>query len=532
MKNLHTIGIIALFTVSCGMSLDDEQTKLYKCEKSAMYLSHNEVLMRKAVKWKSTQLSQQIENREDLMKNIGRANNAMSEVMNENGLDKGALRDWYNSEYCTNLLKEYQNYEYGAEKEKEAEIIAKNKDTEEALIRQVLHYSKSMVNTESKEVSCEKFKEQFDIAYKNPSTLKYKDDLEKGLRETIRESLFKLKKFQIDYIMAQVTSDQLENISQEIYTECQNQQLLSDKIGLINSVKFHKSQRSNLINEKLKLLESDNECGDMPEVFCLTKLRRIAVNNAYSLSDKCDWEENVSEYCSMNAEDMYKTELIKAEIAKLNEEKINYEIYIENPSKSRLFNSANAQTHIWELTEKCMSDATAIDSTLTNDKYYKYKESVCEPNAKKDFVKPQNDILQKIVARLEILNGTNNNQAEKPIHVTTQDTISPQAVSSSTQTNASSQSISNKASENSSAEWYKVKAKPNLVMRSVPSVTGEKIRNIPYDDKVRIIEKTDESDSIGGQNGTWAKIQWKDDIGYAFDAFLEPLNKQNSKELE
>jgi hypothetical protein len=62
------------------------------------------------------------------------------------------------------------------------------------------------------------------------------------------------------------------------------------------------------------------------------------------------------------------------------------------------------------------------------------------------------------------------------------------------------------------------------VVRSKPAVTGAKLGNIPHGGKIKVIEKTDKTDSIGGQDGVWVKIEWKDTTGYAFDAFLAPMD--------
>jgi len=421
MKYVHIVIIVALGTVSCGLSQDD-RIELYKCEKSAMYLERNEDLMRKATSWKLGTLPQNIESREDFMKFISKTNTVMSEVMNEDGsFDKSNLLDWYNSDYCESVLKEYQDYEFGAEEEREAAIIEKNKDEEKALLRQVLHYSKSMVSNNTKEASCDKFKEQFDITYNNTSTSKYKNDLQIGLRSTIKESSFKLKKFQIDYVESQIADDHLEEFSREIYEACPNEQLLSDQIGLVRSVEYSESPRSKIIKEKLSQVENDNKCGDLPEVFCLAELRRTALENAVETSKKCDWEDNIGEQCSLNAEDMYTKELTKAEITKLNEEKLKYERYIENPYKSELFNSSNAATMIDDLAEKCKR--AAVDSGLRGESYYKQVEEVCTPNAKIEFLSPQAEVLKRIVHRLEEINKESSH-AEKSIQSSTDQSIS------------------------------------------------------------------------------------------------------------
>jgi uncharacterized protein len=71
--------------------------------------------------------------------------------------------------------------------------------------------------------------------------------------------------------------------------------------------------------------------------------------------------------------------------------------------------------------------------------------------------------------------------------------------------------------------WHKVTAQPALIIRAKPDVTGTKLGTVPHGGKVNVLEATDESDSIGGRDGTWVKVQWQNVEGYAFDAFLEKL---------
>lgn len=79
------------------------------------------------------------------------------------------------------------------------------------------------------------------------------------------------------------------------------------------------------------------------------------------------------------------------------------------------------------------------------------------------------------------------------------------------------------STETNSSGWHIVTAEPNLVVRSKPSVSGGKLGKVPHGGKIKVLERTEERDSIGGRNGVWVKIEWQDTTGYAFDAFLEPI---------
>lgn len=76
---------------------------------------------------------------------------------------------------------------------------------------------------------------------------------------------------------------------------------------------------------------------------------------------------------------------------------------------------------------------------------------------------------------------------------------------------------------NTQGEWYVSTAKPVLVVRSTPDVTGEKIGTVPEGGKVKVLEKNVKPDSISGRSGSWVKIEWQDGIGYVFDGFLKVI---------
>jgi uncharacterized protein YecT (DUF1311 family) len=71
--------------------------------------------------------------------------------------------------------------------------------------------------------------------------------------------------------------------------------------------------------------------------------------------------------------------------------------------------------------------------------------------------------------------------------------------------------------------WYKVKAKPNLVVRKQADITSDKLGLIPQGAKVKVLETNLKKDSINGWDGSWVKIQYQDQEGYVFDAFIEKL---------
>lgn len=429
-NNAIILTVIIIANTSCTGLTDDDKTKLYKCEKSAMYLEKNEKLMKKAASWKREQLSLLAQSREDIIENTQKLNNVMMEVMNGEGqLDKSILLDWYNSDYCVSLLKEYQDYEYGHENQKEQEIISANKDIEEALMRQVAHYSTSLVDKNTKEISCDKFKDQFDMTYNNPSSTPFRKELESGLALTIKDSLHNLKKFQIACIDKQITSENIEQFSRSIQQNCSNEKLLSTEIIKTSEVKYCQSKRSLEISEIIKDIDKNDECGDISEVFCLSKIRKIAAENAYSKSEKCDNEDSNDKQCLLDSQQMYSSELVLIELSKLEKAKILYEEHINDPIHNNINDrDENVFTHggyteekIKNLVDQCMIEARNTNPDLNQmsggmsyappevqkerlEKYERYKKEVCVPSAKSEFIKPAQKILDKILKRLNEIN--------------------------------------------------------------------------------------------------------------------------------
>ena len=83
------------------------------------------------------------------------------------------------------------------------------------------------------------------------------------------------------------------------------------------------------------------------------------------------------------------------------------------------------------------------------------------------------------------------------------------------------------------AEWHEVIADPSLVAREAPSVGSSKLGNIPYGGKVNVVEKMDKHEFIGGREGDWVKIQWKNTYAYVFDAFLGQIeNKTDATNID
>lgn len=77
------------------------------------------------------------------------------------------------------------------------------------------------------------------------------------------------------------------------------------------------------------------------------------------------------------------------------------------------------------------------------------------------------------------------------------------------------------------ADIYQVTASPSLIIRDEPSVDGEKLGTIPNGEEIEILESTDNEDTINGRTGKWVRLEWDGVEGYAFDAYLDLVYKDD-----
>lgn len=403
-RTIYSLSIASLLVMGCSLVDEPDYVKLYKCEKAAYYLNSNTELMQQATSWKSKKLADSPTDRVEAKERLGAINRVMMEAMRgDGGLDRAKLSNWLNSEYCKKTLQEYQEFRVEASKQKEIEVVHKNKELEAAEARQVAIYSISMVDPASKEVSCERFKEQIDVTYNQESMQKYRPELEKGVRLSVKESGYKLKPVHQEYLNTSIESGKLQLIAKNLIQSCPNGSLLSNQIATSEFITSYESPRTTELKEKLKQLSGTKDCGDLAEVYCLSDLKIQTAKIVISGSKKCDAAADLEGACSLPADQIFTNQLRSVELERLQLERAKYERYIANPVGSNLFNSANAQGNIHLLMEKCK--AAAVNSGLRGEAYQKHVGDVCEPRAKADFVAPQVAIHKKLMDRISQLGG-------------------------------------------------------------------------------------------------------------------------------
>lgn len=71
-----------------------------------------------------------------------------------------------------------------------------------------------------------------------------------------------------------------------------------------------------------------------------------------------------------------------------------------------------------------------------------------------------------------------------------------------------------------------INAPSGLRMRNTPSLEGDLVAKIPFNEEVEIISEDNNEIVIGGKTGKWVRVVWRNKSGWVFDAYL------NSKKTE
>lgn len=407
---IFIMTLMAMVSISgCDLPDESEKIKIRKCAYSAWALDRNSDLMANAHSWKHSQLQPPV-NRVDAIKQNEKEEFALMEARTDSkSKNMSVLIGWYKSDYCVSLLDDYQDYKYGKLTQKEIEILERNKGVEKALMRQVIYYSKSIANADSKDVSCSDFNEQFKFTYRNRLTGDFRESLSKGLSATIKDAGYKLKKFQRDALAVDVDGDNLREISTEIFNSCIDDILLSKRLVNTESIKNYTSPRLNLLltkdkearEESLKSIRDINTCGQLPKIYCLAEINMRAIGSAINIATRCDEDGNVEKHCDLTAEEILAQERKRLEIDVLISKRDHLQNYIERSINGPMQLNPDQVSMLNKLVDICSKDA--LSTGITGDEYENHVRLVCWPNVKRGFLKSEIDVLEKINERLKQL---------------------------------------------------------------------------------------------------------------------------------
>lgn len=404
------IALMAMVSISgCGLVDESDKIKIRKCEYSAWALERNSDLMASAYGWKYGQLQAPV-NRSDAIKQKEKEELALMEARTDSkSKNMSVLIGWYKSDYCVSLLDDYQDYKYGKLAPQEIEILERNKGVEKVLMRQVIYYSKSIANADSKDVSCGDFKDHFKFTYQNRLTGDFRESLSDGLRATIKDAGYRLKKYQRDALAVDVDGDNLQGISAEILNGCIGDNFLSKRLINAEFINQYRSPRLNYLliknkeahEESLKSIRDINTCGQLPDVYCLAEIHAQAITSAIEIATRCDEDDNVEKHCDSTAEEILAQERKRLEIDVLISKRDNLQKYIERSIDGSMQLNPSQMSIANELIEICSKDA--LSTGITGEAYQNHIRRVCWPNVKLGFMKSEVDVLEKINERLKQL---------------------------------------------------------------------------------------------------------------------------------
>lgn len=374
---LFLMAALALGPVH-AMSVEDEKIELERCKAAGDNLRVNSAFVLAAVGWRYDQLPvQRFASRQEQIASMTRVSQAPFESMRGDGsLDGKMLQRWFNSPYCRSLLRNYQDY-----------VVA--------------NYSRSLVNKSTREISCEAFGQQYRLTYLSDAAV-YRNPLAAGLRETIKDSIYRLNGVQKNHVLSVISSNGLQAFAQEVDEYCHDGAVLSSSLAEVPTLELVESGRSLEIQKEFDSAKRTG-CGSLKDVYCLDDIRQAAYQEAHDTSVECDRKDSRTGDCALDARQLMAAFFQRAESQKLKDEIRRHERYVNNPVGSGDFNSANASGNIERIAEDCKQGAIA--QGLRNQDYRKYADEVCMPQAKARFVAPEAAVLKRLKARLSEVDG-------------------------------------------------------------------------------------------------------------------------------
>jgi hypothetical protein len=68
-----------------------------------------------------------------------------------------------------------------------------------------------------------------------------------------------------------------------------------------------------------------------------------------------------------------------------------------------------------------------------------------------------------------------------------------------------------------------VNASPSLILRESSNQNSDKLLSIPKGKKILVIDESTNLDEVNGKKGKWVKVEWNDETGWVFDAYLSDV---------
>lgn len=365
------VSLLAIALAACSSKQHDEVVALSKCMKAANYLEDSN--LGAAAEYRAS----------FALKNIqGGAKYAMdvAQELRDEAEPQGSST---NPAHVIDVAQKWKDSSYC--KKVEADFAVHVDEQVKANLAPVAD------STGDKE-SCNKYVVQVEM-YTGRHAQKYHAQVEQSIRASLDGSLGRLKDFQRDVAKEKLAGAGFGAFAAEVYEQCKAGGALSEKILLSKSMQEAQSPTTKALVSYLEVQANKGDCGEFPQDYCKGEYLLTAAATALEKSRKCD-QDPATSGCAASSDDMIKQEFEVLEHEKLVSMQEKYAKYVADPEKF----DGNAQNNILVVAEKCKRGA--IEKGLRDVAYGDYVRSTCLPQAKKEFVRPQAEILARVTARL------------------------------------------------------------------------------------------------------------------------------------
>lgn len=366
-------AIVLIAATGCSFFRDDPVVALAKCIKASNYLEDAE--LRAAAERKQEQM------RDPRM--TPRENSLLGEKLRDEAQPQGPSTDpryvvkvaekWRASPACQEMKKEFTAYT-------------------ETRVQALLNPALTVTDPRS----CARLREQFVAAYRDTFARGYRPQLESALRTTLQDAGRGLKPFQAEYFQAQMEAGKLQQLAGELGVACEAGGPVAERARSMKSVAAQESPNS-LALKKLDETPVARDCGDLPQVFCRSELWKQAVAEAYHASRSCDQDLVTQEECAGGPDAMVHRAFRRRQVDALAAERGKAARNLETPE--------NVIGGLRDLVARDSAACTmkAERAGLRGAQYEEHVQSACIEPARAKYLRPLQDYLAMITARLQAL---------------------------------------------------------------------------------------------------------------------------------
>ena len=173
---------------------------------------------------------------------------------------------------------------------------------------------------------------------------------------------------------------------------------LTAAINQTDSAASYVSNRTKALRDLA--VDRTRECGDLPEVYCSSDLKKAVANDLRAKSGACDKLAAQTPECDWSAEVMLVNQVRLAQLAALKAARPQLERYIADPESV----DYRFRTQVNTLANQCQSQA--MFKGMRGNALYDYTNQTCLPAARQQLVGLREQLLRRVNARIEELEAT------------------------------------------------------------------------------------------------------------------------------